>query len=231
MRSRLARWTVVVVRCGACANSNRGGTAGTASVAARPVDGAEAPSSSPAPNEGRAADLRPPVVAGADGGTAPAAGCPAQQPAERAPCTSPELRCTYAGSPSCGSIWACYTGEWRVLARGSCEPGDTCPATAAARRPAAAARAASNMACVYDEGLVCAYRHDQLPCSGAVRPLRANDQPRWRCERPGPTGCVIGVRAGERCAEEGLTCGGGCCSAGHRCVKGRWTGFFSPCPP
>ena len=49
---------------------------------------------------------------------------PAREPAERAPCRSRDLRCSYAGSPSCGSIWACRAGEWRVLARGSCEQGD-----------------------------------------------------------------------------------------------------------
>jgi len=232
MRDRFTKWLLVVVVCGTCANSSGGGGAsGKTSAVAPPVNSAEAPSSSPAPDAGSSLDRRDPVATRADSGAVPAAECPAQEPAERAPCRSRELRCNYAGSPSCGSIWACYAGEWRVLARGSCEQGDVCPATAAAPMPVTGARAALNMTCVYAEGLVCAYRLDPPPCSGVARPPLTKHQARWRCERPGPTGCVVSVRAGERCVEEGLTCGGGCCSAGRRCVKGTWTAFFSPCPP
>ena len=171
------------------------------------------------------------VATRADSGAVPAAECPAQEPAEGASCRSRELRCTYADSPSCGSIWACYAGKWRVLARGSCNHRDVCPATAEAPMPVIGARAALSMTCVYAEGLACTYRFDPPPCSGVARPPPTKHQARWRCERPGPTGCIVSVRAGERCVEEGLTCGGGCCSAGRRCVKGTWTEFFSPCPP
>jgi hypothetical protein len=232
VRGHLTKWLLVVVVCGTCANSSGGGGAsGKTSVVAPPVNSAEAPSASRAPDAGPPFERRDPVATRADGGAVPAVECPALEPAERAPCRSRDLRCSYAGSPSCGSIWACYAGEWRVLARGSCKQGDLCPAATAAPMPAAGTRATSSITCVYPEGLVCAYRYDPAPCSGAEPPALAIAQARWRCERPGPTGCMVGVRPGERCVEEGLTCGGGCCSGGRRCVKGTWTSFFTPCPP
>lgn len=194
-------WAVMAVAGGACA-------------------GARQP-----PTSSAARGLRAPW----SGGVVAAAACPPQEPVDRAPCAPVDLRCSYAASPSCGSLWACYAGRWRVLARGRCAATDACPPTAGEPMPAVGAGAPlPSLRCVYPEGVACAYERAARPCSGVPTPPLPGF---WRCVRPALTACAFAIQPGEPCAPEGLACGGGCCSQGHRCVGGQWTRFFTPCPP
>jgi hypothetical protein len=164
----------------------------------------------------------------------PAPGCPAGTPIELSSCSQHGLRCTYAASPECGTLWECYLGQWYVRARGSCSSQfeGVCPRKAGEVPEGVQAR--SGVTCLYPEGLVCAYRAErtQPVCSGVARAIPPPAAPTYRCEAPGPAACALGgFQQGGACEPDGVSCGVSCCGLGAVCVRGEWQLEMRPCPP
>jgi hypothetical protein len=165
--------------------------------------------------------------------------CPATAPDNGASCAPDQLACEYGDdpSPACDTIARCgqqTSGRWFVTSPGTVGCGTTnppvCPSSYAAVPQGQSC--ATQVGCYYPEARCeCAFHCGGLcpaPEDGGSPPLT------WGCDLPpANSGCPVPrPRAGDVCAQPGLSCDYGSCTGGVglQCSNGYWEIVGVACP-
>lgn len=156
---------------------------------------------------------------GGSNGTGGNSPCPAAEPSSgKAPCSTPDFRCTYGDSvpPECRHEWICTGGFWTTTKDVCIEPPpDVC----------GGAEPATGSMCNGFDGAVCTYGDDICLCSACSGgPCMMNAA--WSCAKP-PAGCPAVVpNDGSPCSQPGADCTYGfpCGNSGAhvKCAGGLW---------